>query len=52
MVFFGGEGQTAKRLTFYDAALVHYQTRFNARGQNGKASLETELHFSAATVEM
>ena len=52
VVFFGGEGQTARRLTFYDAALVHYQTRFSARGQNREASLETELHFSAATVEV
>lgn len=48
VVFYQGENHTAKRLTFYDAALVGLICRFDARGREGKPSLETELHFSAA----
>ncbi len=52
LVFFEAEGQKAKQVTFYDAALVHYQSRLDARGQGREAALVTELHFSAALVEV
>lgn len=52
LIFFQGVGQTAKRYTFYNAALVHYECRFDARGRDGQSSLEVELHFSAATVDV
>ncbi len=52
LVFFQGTGQTAKRYTFYDAALVYYDCRLEARGQHQQAALVTTLHFSAATVEV
>jgi hypothetical protein len=49
--FFHEEGHTLRRLTFYDAACVFYQVRFDARGQGG-ASLQSEVHFSAAVVDI
>ncbi|WP_046243446.1 hypothetical protein [Hymenobacter terrenus] len=52
LVFFHGTGQTAKRYTFYNAALVYYDCRLEARGQHKQAALITTLHFSAATVEV
>jgi hypothetical protein len=48
--FFHEEGHTMRRLTFYEAACVFYQVRFDARGRDGP-SLETEVHFSAAAVD-
>jgi hypothetical protein len=52
LVFFQGEDQTFKRITFYEAACVFYEYRFDARGQDGKGSFETELRFSAATLDV
>jgi hypothetical protein len=52
LVFFQGKGQTFKRLTFYDAACVFYECRFDARGREGQGSFETELRFSAATLDV
>ncbi|WP_157530922.1 type VI secretion system tube protein TssD [Hymenobacter norwichensis] len=52
LVFFQGEGQKAKQVTFYNAALVHYECRFDARSTDGATSFQTELHFSAATTEV
>ena len=52
LTLLNGEESTFRRLTFYDAYLVHYELRFDARGQDGKPSLETEIHFSAAVVEL
>lgn len=53
LVFFKNEGITAKRYTFYDAALVYCQLRYDGKGQAGKqAALQVELHFSAATIEL
>jgi hypothetical protein len=48
---FNEEGSTFRQLIFYDAYCVRYELRFDARGQDGKPSLETEIHFSAAAVE-
>lgn len=50
--FFHEEGHTLRRLTFYDAACVRYEVRFDARGRNGHPSLETEVHFSAAALNL
>jgi hypothetical protein len=50
LVFFQGEGHTAKTVVFYDACCVYYQCRFDARGQNGQASFEIEIHLSAAAI--
>ena len=52
LVFFQGEGQTAKTVVFYDAFCVHYECRFDARGQDGRGSLVTEIHLSAAAEEV
>ncbi|WP_156175992.1 type VI secretion system tube protein TssD [Hymenobacter terrenus] len=52
LIFFKGTGQTAKRYTFYNAALVYYDCQLEARGQHGQAALVTTLHFSAPTVEV
>jgi hypothetical protein len=50
--FFHEEGHTLRRLTFYDAACVRYEVRFDARGLNGQPSLETKVHFSAAALNL
>ena len=53
LVFFQNEGITAKRYTFYDAALVFCECRYDGRGKGGKQpALVVELHFSAATIEL
>ncbi|UOQ72681.1 type VI secretion system tube protein TssD [Hymenobacter cellulosilyticus] len=52
LVFYHEEGQTAKTVVFYDAFCVHYEGRFDARGQNGKGSFRTILHLSAAAEEV
>jgi len=52
ILFYHEEGQIAKRLTFYDAACVHHELRFDARGQGKGPSLEVEIHFSAAAVDV
>jgi hypothetical protein len=52
LVFFQGEGQTFQRLTFYNAACVFFECRFDARGREGQGSFETELRFSAATLDV
>jgi|GEM_PF-6324855 len=52
LVFYQNEGQTAKTVVFYDAFCVHYECRFDARGQNGHGSFETEIHLSAAAEEV
>lgn len=50
--FFHEEGHTFRRLTFYDAYCVHYQFRFDARGQNGQASVELDVYFAPATLDL
>jgi hypothetical protein len=50
--FFHEEGHTHHKLTFYDAACVFYQVRFDARGQGREASLQTDVFFSAAAVDI
>jgi hypothetical protein len=50
--FFHEEGHTHHKLTFYDAACVFYQVRFDARGQGKEASLQTDVFFSAAAVDV
>jgi hypothetical protein len=52
LVFYQGEGQTAKTLVFYDGACVHYECRFDARGHAGQSSLEVDIHITAAAVEV
>nr|WP_262905219.1 type VI secretion system tube protein TssD [Hymenobacter nitidus] len=52
LVFYHGEGQTAKTVVFYDAFCVYYECRFDARGQDGKASFEVEVYLSAAATEV
>jgi hypothetical protein len=53
MLFFEGEGQTARRYTFYDAALVWLEFRYDGKGTGSKqAATQVELHFSPATVEV
>ena len=52
LMFFQGEGETFKRITFYEAACVFYECRFDARGREGQGSFETELRFSAATLDV
>jgi hypothetical protein len=52
LIFFQGEDQTFKRITFYNAACVFYECRFDARGREGRGSFETELRFSAATLDV
>ncbi len=53
MLFFESEGQTARRYTFYDAALVWLEFRYDGKGTAGKeAATQVELHFSPATVEV
>lgn len=53
LVFFQNEGITAKRYTFYDAALVYCQLRYDGKGKAGQQpALQVELHFSAATIEL
>jgi hypothetical protein len=50
--FFHQEGHTHHRLTFYDAACVFYELRFDARGRDGQPSLEVDVFFSAAAVDV
>jgi hypothetical protein len=50
--FFQEEGHTHHRLTFYDAACVFYRVRFDARGQGQEASLQADVFFSAAAVDV
>ncbi len=50
--FFHEEGHTHHKLTFYDAACVFYQVRFDARGQGKEASLQADVFFSAAAVDV
>ncbi len=53
MLFFEGEGQTARRYTFYDAALVWLEFRYDGKGTAGQQpATQVELHFSPATVEV
>jgi hypothetical protein len=53
MLFFEGEGQTARRYTFYNAALVWLEFRYDGKGTAGKqAATQVELHFSSAAVEV
>jgi Hemolysin coregulated protein Hcp (TssD)/A nuclease of the HNH/ENDO VII superfamily with conserved WHH len=52
LAFFHEAGHTAQRLTFYDAYCVHYAVRFNAQGRRGQAAVETDIHFSAAAVDL
>jgi hypothetical protein len=53
MLFFESEGQTARRYTFYDAALVWLEFRYDGKGTAGQqAATQIELHFSPATVEV
>ncbi len=53
LVFFKNAGITAKRYTFYDAALVWLEVRHDGKGTAGKRSAtQIELHFSAATIEL
>jgi hypothetical protein len=53
VVFFQSEPSTAKRYTFYDAALIHLGFRHDSKGTtNRQAATEVELHFSAATIEV
>jgi hypothetical protein len=53
VLFFEGEGQTARRYAFYDAALVWLEFGYDGRGTAGKqAATHVELHFSPATVEV
>ena len=53
LVFFKNQGITAKRYTFYDAALVWLEFRHDGRGTAGRQSAtQVELHFSAATIEL
>jgi hypothetical protein len=50
--FFHEEGHTHHKLTFYDAACVFYRVRFDARGQGKEASLQADVFFSAAAVDV
>lgn len=53
VVFFQSEYTTTKRYTFYDAALIHLEFRYDGKGTtNRHAATEVELHFSAATIEV
>lgn len=52
LVFFQQEGITARRYTFYDAALVALTFRHDGRGADRQAATQVELHFSAATIEL
>jgi hypothetical protein len=52
LVFFENEDQKAKTVVFYDAFCVHYECRFDARGQDGHGSFEIELNLSAAAKEV
>lgn len=52
LVFFQNEDQKSKTVIFYDAFCVHFECRFDARGQQGKGSFETEIHLSAAAKEV
>jgi len=52
LLFCDEDGHTAKRLTFYDAACVYYQLRFDARGQGKEPSFEVEVHFSPAAIDV
>jgi hypothetical protein len=45
-------GQTVRRLTFYDAHCTRLSLRFDARGQDGKESVELTLRFSPAAIEL
>jgi hypothetical protein len=50
--FFHEEGHTFKRLTFFDAHCVFYELRFDARGQDGRSSLETDVYFAPTTIDL
>ncbi|UYZ63388.1 type VI secretion system tube protein TssD [Hymenobacter weizhouensis] len=50
--FFHEEGHTFRRLTFYDAYCVHYTVHFDARGQNGRSSLETDVYFAPTAINL
>lgn len=53
VVFFQNEGITAKRYTFYEAALVELKFHYDGRGTAGKQkATQIELHFSAATIDV
>ncbi|UOQ53527.1 type VI secretion system tube protein TssD [Hymenobacter cellulosivorans] len=52
LVFYHDVGQTAKTVVFYDAFCVHYECRFDARGQDGQAAFETIVYLSAAAEEV
>ncbi|UOG74478.1 toxin glutamine deamidase domain-containing protein [Hymenobacter tibetensis] len=52
LIFFQNEDQKAKTVIFYDAFCVHFECRFDARGQYGHGSFETEIHLSAAAKEV
>lgn len=50
---FDGEGRTAKRYAFYDAALVELLFHHDGRGTAGKQAATTiELHFAPAAVDL
>ncbi|GAB3635238.1 hypothetical protein GCM10027422_08280 [Hymenobacter arcticus] len=53
LVFFQNEGITARRYTFYDAALVALTFRHAGTGSASRqTATQVELHFSAATIEL
>ena len=50
---FDGQGHTARRYAFYDAALVELIFHYDGRGTQGKqATTRLELHFSPAAVDV
>ena len=53
VLYFDGQGHTARRYAFYDAALVSLEFRHDGRGTSSRqAATEVELHFGPATVDV
>lgn len=50
--FFHEEGHTHHKLTFYDAACVFYECRFDGRGQGKESALQVDVYFSPAAVDL
>jgi hypothetical protein len=46
------QGQTMRRLTFYDAYCTRLSLCFDTRGQDGKPSVELRLRFSPAAIDL
>jgi len=46
------QGQTVRRLTFYDAHCTRLSLCFDARGQDGKPSVELRLRFSPTAINL